>query len=408
MKVSTANPIFAPEEESRKECTTLIHPELFSEVSKLLSEGVEEGVFPGCVLMVGLSGREVFKGCAGLRCRQLEPGDTPSQMQLNTVFDVASVTGALVTTTLTMKLVESGRLRLDDRVGKYVSNFGVYGKSDVAIRNLLAHTSGLVSWHPFYEELLNANAALRMGILTSRGARQYVLNAINRSQLKYPTGTRQVYSDVGLILLGDIIESIAGISLEKAAHQMVFKPLGLRDTSYIDLRLIRRRGIHPVRDLIAPTEDCPWRRRVLCGEVHDDNAWAMGGISGHSGVFSTARDLQRFAAEMIAAYQGSSQYLKQETVRDFWEFDAGFQENGFRLGWAAATKEDGLEESGFSGQAIGVNGFTGCSLWIEPKLGVSIVLMSNRVHPVRSNRKICAFRPRLFGAVLRALAKLTL
>ena len=386
----------------------LIHPEVFSNVQTLLERGAQDGTFPGGVLVVGLRGREIFKAAAGVRFSKLGRGDTQSPMTLETVFDVASLTNVMVTTALIMKLVEAGKLRLQDRISRYINNFGVAGKSVITVEQLLNHTSGLAPWHPFFEELLQQNAAMRMGIMTSRGAREYVLNSINRAQLRYAPGSRQVYSDIGVILLGYLAEAITGLSLDRAAHRFVFQPLGLRSTSYVDLALIRRRGIHPVRDLIAPTEECAWRQRVLCGEVHDDNAWAMGGIAGHSGVFSTAHDLHIFAVEMLQAYHSRSSYLRSETIHSFWEHEAAFAESAWRFGWDSPSRENGLLESKLSPQAVGINGFTGCSLWIEPALGLDIVLMSNRVHPSRANKKIRAYRPELFNAVIEAVSKLSL
>jgi CubicO group peptidase (beta-lactamase class C family) len=245
-----------------------------------------------------------------------------------------------------------------------------------------------------------------MGILTSKGARDYVFNAINRGALKYPVGTRQVYSDVGFMLLGHVIEELTGLGLDRAAQRHIFQPFGLKSTSYVDLSMIKRRGIHPVTDLIAPTEECPWRKRTLCGEVSDDNAWAMGGIAGHSGVFSTASDLHRFATRMIDAYRGESDLLARATVSTFWGGLAEPLDGSWKFGWDSPSKENLLADTGLSAQAVGECGFTGCSLWLEPERGIDIVLMSNRVHPTRSNKKIRTFRPTLHSAVLRALGGL--
>jgi CubicO group peptidase (beta-lactamase class C family) len=388
--------------------SALVHPEVFSNVSALLERGLEEGVYPGSVLVIGMNGREVYKKSVGHRCCKSGNSETQSSMTVDTVFDIAALTNVLVTTTLIMKLVECGKLDLDHRITRYLHGFGVYGKSEVSVSQLLSHSGGLVHWHPFFEELLRANAAARMGILTSRASREYILNSINRSQLKYKPGTKQVYSDIGFILLGHLIEALTGFSLDKAAQQYIFKPLGMKTTSYIDLTLIRRRGIHPVYDMIAATEDCSWRKRILCGEVHDDNAWAMGGISGHSGVFSTARDLHLFAAEMLRAYHGQSSFLEEEIVKYFWQIKSFSEESGWKLGWDSPSEENGLKNSALTKAAVGHNGFTGCSLWLEPELGLDIVLMTNRIHPSRANKKIREFRPQLIDAVLESAGKISI
>ncbi len=380
-------------------------PEKFKGVEEKMHSGVEDGVFPGAVLLVGQGDDVLYSRAFGYRSARSKTGES-IPMKLDTVFDVASLTNILVTATTIFRLIEDGRVTLDDKVCRYIEGFSVHGKSPVSIAHLLSHSSGLPHWVPFFEELLKANSGARMGIMTSRGARDYILTQIRRMPLKFAPGTKQIYSDLDFILLGFLIEFLTGSSLERAASQYVFQPLGLKSTSYIDLSMIRRRGIHPVIDLISPTEDCAWRKRILCGEVHDDNAWAMGGIAGHSGVFSTAGDLHRFAAEMLRAYRGQSNFLSQESVQTLWQGVDNKEEPSYQFGWDTPSKENGMDESGLSQSAVGQCGFTGCSLWIEPDKNIYIVLMSNRVHPTRANKKIRNFRPEIHSAVLDALTKL--
>ncbi len=388
----------------------------FDEVTNLLDRGVNDGVFPGAVLVVAHGRQLLLQKAVGVK--YLVDGDLPIDgspvMSPDTVFDVGSVTGAVVATTLLMRMVELGKVRLDERVSRYVPSFGVHNKNPITIGQVMAHCAGLPHWVPYFEELLRENAGARMGILTSRGAREYVYNTINRSELKYEPGAKQLYSDVGLILMGHLGEILSGMSLERAAQKYVFQPLGLKSSSYIDLALIKRRGIHPVTGMIAPTEECPWRKRVIWGEVHDDNAWAMGGIAGHSGLFSTARDLHLFSSELVAAYHGQSEFLRPETVRQFWNGPTSLGPQGgaaavstvgsYRYGWDSPNDENGMSEAGLSPRAVGVCGFTGCSVWIEPEQAIQITLMSNRIHPSRSNKKIRAFRSQLHQAVMRSVA----
>lgn len=379
---------------------------VFSGVSTLCEKGVQDGTFPGCVISVAVGGRELYKRAFGVKSLIREKDEAPLPMHLSTVFDIASVTNVLVTTTILMRLVQSGRIGLDDRVLRYIQSFGVNGKSTITIRHLLNHSSGLPSWVPYFEELIRLHEGERRGILTSSGAKEYVYNAINRAQLKFEPGTKQVYSDVGFILLGHLIEIVTGTKLDRAAQQYVFQPLGLKSTSFIDLAMIRRRGIHPVKDMIAPTEDCQWRGRVLCGEVFDDNAWAMGGITGNSGVFSSQADLHTFAVKMLRSYTGQDDFVSRDVVREFWgdaEISAG---DGWRLGWDSPSKENALSETKLSPNAVGQNGASGCSIWLEPERGIDIVLLSNKVHPSRSNKKLRTFRPILIDAILTTLEKL--
>lgn len=371
-------------------------------LTTLLEDGVRGGVFPGAVLIVGKEGETIFRAAAGQQSsRAIKGAESVSQTTVDTVFDVASLTGAIVTATLVLKLSELGKLSLDDKVTRYLQGFGVYGKSKITIRQLLNHNAGLPAWAPFFESILEENAGPRLGIMTSRSARDFVYDEIQRLPLKYEPGERYLYSDLGSMLLGNIIEVLTGLSLDKAAFKYVFQPMGLKSSSYIDLSMIKRRGIHPITDLIAATEECPWRKRVLCGEVHDDNAWAMGGIAGHSGLFSSAPDIHKFARVLLASYHGVGEFLKKETLRKEW---AG-EEDAFKGGWDTPSKENGMIDSGLSPQAIGMCGFTGCSLWIEPDRAIDIVLMSNRIHPTRSNKKIVQFRADLHRAVLDSLPR---
>lgn len=378
-----------------------LEPSSFSKVSALLEDAVEQGVFPGVVLLAARYGEILYKQGFGTKSARI-PDSSP--MTVDTVFDIASLTNVLATTTLIIKLVESGKLKLEDKVARYIQSFGVHGKSSITLGHLLSHTSGLPSWAPFFEELIRANGGSRLGILTSRGAKEYVISSINRSQPRYPCGVRQIYSDIGFIILGVLVEVLTGLSLDKAFYKHVSQPLGLKSTSFVDLSLIKRRGIHPVTDVIAPTEDCPWRKRILWGEVHDDNAWAMGGIAGHSGIFSSISDLHLFCREMILAYREQSNFLKKSSVQKLWHGLENGGQHKWLYGWDVPSKENGLLDSNLSENAVGICGFTGCSMWLEPEKGIHIIMLSNRVHPSRANKKIVAFRPVIHDAVLEVLA----
>jgi CubicO group peptidase (beta-lactamase class C family) len=356
------------------------------------------------VLLIAQNGEVLFCKAVGNK----GTAEVAQPMTVDTAFDIAGLTQPMATMTAMMRLVDMDKVHLHDRVSVFIQGFGVHHKAAITISHLLTHSSGLAHWAPFFEELLRENAGARMGILTSRGARDYIINAINRSALKYPVGTRQLYSDIGFILLGHLIELLTGLPLDKAIHKLVLQPFGLKGTSFIDLSMIKRRGIHPVTDMIAPTEECAWRKRVLCGEVHDDNAWAMGGIAGHSGLFSRAHDVHLFAREIIMASRGASTVISRATFDKFWHFagDGVSPIDGasWRHGLEMPSRENGMEGLGFSKEAAGINGFTGCSVWIDPESGLDVVLMSNRIHPNRSSRKIITFRPELHKAIISVVS----
>ncbi len=368
--------------------------ERFQTVVDLLNKGVLDHTYPGAVGYVTRGGDRIFAQAVGSRSAE------SSAVTLDTVYDVAGITSVLVTTTILLKLIEEGKLSLSDKVSRFLQGFGVLGKSKVTLSHLLNHSSGLPPWAPFFEEIIKENAGPRLGIMTSRSARDYVYAEIQKLPLKYEPGTRTIYSDLGLMLLGNIIELLTGMSLDRAAQKYVFTPLQMKSTGYIDLSMIRRRGIHPVTDQIASTEECSWRKRVLCGEVHDDNAWAMGGIAGHAGVFSNAPDLSRFAVELLRVLKNASNFIEPRLLKEAWSpLDPN---SPYRCGWEAPSKENGFSTSGLTESSVGVNGFTGCSLWIDPAKDLSIILLTNRVHPSRNNKKINQFRLDFTKEILNA------
>jgi serine-type D-Ala-D-Ala carboxypeptidase len=374
----------------------------FNFLVQIVNQAINEAVFPGGVVLLGKNDQVVFWKAFGNRAVEGLPDVRVLPTVPDMVYDVGQITRSVVTATLMMKLQESGKVNLDDRVSRYLQTFGVFGKSGVTIGQLLAHCAGLAAVSPFYEELQKQNMSTRMGIMASKGARDMVVNSINRSQLKYAPGTRQFESDNGFILLGELVELLTGLSLEKAAFKYVFRPMGMKSSSYIDLSILRRRGYSTVEDIIAPTESCSWRKKVLCGEVMDDNAWAMGGISGHSGLFTSAIDLHTFAAGMLQSYRGEGEFLQASTVRRFWRM-AETREEQMCYGWDVPRKENSLAGCQFSNRAIGADSSTGCSLWIEPKEGLQIILLTNAAHPQRNEKRMRGFRPVFFDAALAAL-----
>jgi len=365
----------------------------------LLEEGVAQGAFPGAVGLIGRGNKILFEHAVGHKSLKSNRAEGNPQMTLDCVFDVAGLTSVMVTSVLLLRLMDEGKINLSDKVSRYLQGFGVHGKSKISIEQLLNHTSGLPQWVPFFEEILQENTGPRLGIMTSRSAREFVYNQIQRLQLKTETGTKQAYSDLGAILIGHIAELLSGLSLDKAAVRYIFQPLQMKSSSYIDLSMIRRRGIHPVTDLIAATEECSWRKRVLCGEVHDDNAWAMGGIAGHAGLFTTIKDAFILASELHACFHSESKFISQETLLQVFTPN----ESHYRAGFETPSKDNGMSDVGFSQNALGINGFTGCSMWLEPETKVSILLFTNRIHPSRSNKKISAFRHEFYKQAISSI-----
>lgn len=371
-----------------------------SEVDRAFAGAIEQGVFPGAVLLVRDGGAEPEVRAYGNSA--VEPAVRP--MMEETIFDLSSLTKPLATSVAAMLLVRDGVLRLDDRVSRFFHNFGVHGKTHVTFRHLLSHCSGLAAWRPFFKDIRKIEQrGEKVNFLGSTAAKEYVYQAICRERPEAPPGTRALYSDLGFILLGAAIEAISGKSLDRFCRERIFRPLELRSTSFIDLSMVRARRIEPVAEMIAATERCPWRKRVLCGEVHDDNAFAMGGVAGHAGLFGSARDIDRLLVRLRACWRGGDDFLPAPIVREFWRIDGAVADSTWALGWDTPSPSRSQAGTLFSRHTVGHLGFTGTSLWLDLERDRHIVLLANRVHPRRDNDAIREFRPMIHDLIHQAL-----
>lgn len=364
-------------------------PSGLDEVDRIVETAVEQGAFPGAVLAIGRRGSLVHFRAFG---RYTYEPDAP-KVRTDTIYDLASLTKVVATTTVAMILVDQGRLDLDAPVSGIVPGFRGGAKDGVRVRQLLTHSGGLLWWARLYEEL--------------RGPKAY-LERILELDLDYEPGTRTVYSDLGVILLGEVLERIGGASIDEVARQRVFEPLGMRDTRYFPPVALRPR--------IAPTERDPWRGRLVRGEVHDRNAFALEGVAPHAGLFSTAGDLARFAQMLLnGGTLDGHQVVSPATVALFTKRVPGIAGSTRALGWDTPTDETGRRssipgEEGYSSagsllspRSFGHTGFTGTLMWMDPDRQLFVVLLTNRVYPTRDNRAILGVRPRVTDAIVRAL-----
>ncbi|HYK88015.1 MAG TPA: serine hydrolase, partial [Acidobacteriota bacterium] len=265
-------------------------------------------------------------------------------------------------------------------VQDYLPEFKGPNKEQVRVRNLLSHSAGLPPFLPLYKE--------------NKGYQQ-VFEAICNIPLISEPGTRTEYSDLGMILLGEIISRAAGQPLDRFLAGHLFRPLGLESTSYRPPKSLLGR--------IAPTENDPWRGRVIRGEVHDENAFAMGGVAGHAGLFSSAHDLAVFAQMMLnGGIYDHRRYLNPDTISLFTAAQ-GSSENARGLGWGKPSAGNWTGKI-FAESAYGHTGFTGTSIWIDPERQLFIVLLTNRVHPSRENLKIDEARQAICESVVRAVS----
>ena len=353
-------------------------PVAMAEVDRVLDRFVAEKAFPGGVLAVGHHGALVHLRPFG---RLTYDDDAPAVTE-DTIYDLASLTKVVATTTMAMILVDEERLDLDSPVQDFLPRFTGEGKENVTVRHLMTHSSGVDWWAPLYKEVQGQDA---------------YLERIQAMDLVYAPGSSTKYSDLGLILLGEILERVAGEPLDAFVQRRVFEPLGMPDTRF------RPEPELPAR--IAPTELDPWRGRVLRGVVHDENAHALGGVAPHAGLFSTAGDLARFVQMMLnGGVLEHHRLFSRATVESFTR-KAGIADSSRALGWDTKSPEKSSAGTLFSANSYGHTGFTSTSIWIDPERQLFVILLTNRVHPSRDNIMIRKVRPAVADAVVRALAE---
>ena len=371
----------------------------FSTVENAFKEAVGNGVFPGAVVLVANEDEIVLEQAYGFR--SLLPQKSP--MGTDTIFDLASLTKSIATTTAIMLLVKERKIQLDDRVTRFVPNFGVFNKTHVSFRHLLAHCSGLAAWKPYYEDIVKGEKEGGLKYVASRAAESFVFERVHREKPVAPAGTRVLYSDLGFILLSEIVEQISGRSLDRFCQERIFQPLGLESTFFVDLTQLLARRFQPDLGKVAPTENCPWRKKILWGEVQDDNAYAMGGVAGHAGLFSSARDVHLYLSRLRACYQGQDSFLPAPLVKEFLTRDHTVSGSTYALGWDTPSSTNSSCGGQFSPSSVGHLGFTGVSVWWDLEKNCSIILLTNRIHPSRNNNKIREFRPYIHDLIMKTL-----
>lgn len=371
----------------------------FHSVEDAFQESIAQGVFPGAVVLVGSHEDVVYERAFGYR--SLIPDKTT--LQASTIFDLASLTKPLATTTAIMLLVRENKIRLDDQVTRFIPTYGVFGKHLTTFRHLLNHSSGLPAWKPYYEEIAKLERGGRLNFIASCAAKNFVLGQIHREKPLHAPGSQSLYSDLGFMVLAEIVETLSNATLDRFCQEKIFKPLGLRSTGFVDLTQLKTRRLEPIEERIAPTEDCPWRKKILCGEVHDDNAYAMGGVAGHAGLFSCARDIHRMIAHLSRCLRGNDHFFPQALVAQFLAKDESVQNSSFALGWDTPSVDHSAAGHCFSPRSVGHLGFTGTSVWWDLDKDCHIILLTNRVHPSRKNDKIRQFRPYIHDLIMKVL-----
>lgn len=357
---------------SRPEAVALM-PTLNHDLDSIITRGIIEGAAPGATAAVGRHGRLVHLKAYGVMAHT-----DSSAVNVNTIYDMASLTKVIATNTAAMILEEEGKLDLNRTVASYLPEFNAPDKSAITVRMLLTHRGGLEAFAPLYK--------------TFRGREQY-LQQINARPLVYVPGTKAIYSDWEMMLMQFVIERVTGTTLDKFVAERVFGPLGMTQTMFTpDSTLLMR---------IAPTEFDSTRGGVVRGFVHDENAWALGGVSGHAGLFSTAPDLAIFAQMLLngGTYKGV-RILKPSTIA---RWTARQDQGSSRaLGWDTPSDKSSSGHY-FSAHSFGHTGFTGTSIWIDPERGIFVILLTNRVNETRQNNRHIPLRRDVADAVQKSI-----
>lgn len=354
-------------------------PNNFNKVDLLMESAVKDSVFPAGVLLFGKKNQVLYNKAFGHFTYEKDS----KEVTTNSIFDLASVSKVVSTTSAAMILVSEGKLNINDKVISYLPEFNNNGKETITIRNLLIHNSGLAAFKKYYDQFSTS---------------EEVINDIMNLELEYPCGEKYVYSDLGMITLQKVIEKIANKPLDVFIHDNLFEKLGMNNTMY--------NPSDDVRMNCVPTElDDFWRMRLLQGEVHDERAYLLNGVAGHAGLFSTAEDLSKFVQLLLnkGNYKGE-QIIKSDIV-DEWTTIQN-EESERALGWDTKSVK-GYSSAGqyFSENSFGHTGYTGTSIWVDKDSELFVILLTNRVNPTRANKKISKFRPLVHDAIFEAVFK---
>ncbi|MCH7963482.1 MAG: serine hydrolase [Bacteroidetes bacterium] len=348
----------------------------FTQLDEIIQSAIKDSAFPGAVVLVSKDGKIIYEKAFG----QLTYDDTSASVTINTIYDIASLTKVIATTTAAMICYDKMLFSLDDPVGKYIPEFAQSGKEKVTIKNLLLHNSGLPAFKRFYTNNYSADE---------------VIKEIYKTPLSYERGSNTDYSDLGFITLAKIIEKVTVKRFDSFCKEEIFKPLQMNSTFF-----------NPPDSLIykiAPTEyDNYWRNKLVWGEVHDETASLLNRVAGHAGLFSTAKDISSLLQLLLndRTFNGR-QIIKPETVK---LFTTRYSDKSTRaLGWDTKSERNSSAGKLFDITSFGHTGFTGTSVWVDPIRKLFVVFLTNRVYPTRENKKLYKVRPALHDAVINAL-----
>ena len=344
----------------------------FNSVAEIIERAISKKIFPCACLEIGRTEDILWRGAFG----HLSYERKSTAADHNTIFDLASLTKVIATATLAMQHVDARRWALSDYVTQHLRSWCGADRELVTIEDLLAHTSGLQAYLPLFQERVDP---------------QQYKETLCRLPLQYAPRSESVYSDLGFILLGFMIEDLTNMTLDDQFQNMA-ESSGLNEIQFLPPNSWKKRT--------APTGDNQMRGRCLIGEVHDDNGWALGGVAGHTGLFGSTSAVGRFARIILGDFRGGQTLVSPATLQTFTR-KTNIPNSSRALGWDTMLPTSSCG-SRFSRSAIGHTGFTGTSLWIDPELDLYIACLTNRVHQTADSNAMQRFRPELHDAAMRA------
>jgi CubicO group peptidase (beta-lactamase class C family) len=346
----------------------------------LMHQAVSQNVFPGGVLLVSQGAEIVF--CKAYGYANIF---TKKTMTKDTIFDLASLTKPLATSLAVMVMLQDNKLSLEQKLGSIISSFKNTEKEEIRIKHLLGHVSGLPDYRPYYIQLRE---------LPEQSRKSFLKELLVNEPLVYPIGQRVLYSDLGFMILNWVVEGICGKRLDQLVTERIYGPLGVKNLFFVDL------AVGPPQVSFAATEQCPWRQMLLNGRVHDENAFIVGGIEGHAGLFGSAEEVHKLLSILLSVFHGRSvgPVIQRDVLRLFFERQ---DFAGRTLGFDSPDPHDASCGKYFAAASVGHLGFTGTSFWMDLQRSIIVVLLTNRIHPRRDNDKIKTFRPNLHDAVMK-------
>ena len=355
-------------------------------INNQMTAAIANGIFPGASLLIASQFKIVHHDHYG--CTQT----SGKAVDNKTIFDLASLTKPLATSLSILHLVQSGQVQLNQKISTIFPEISS-DKADITIHQLLSHQSGLPAHRPYFEHLSNVSPQNRL---------KKLIKMIFDEPLVYQPGGKTEYSDLGFMVLDAAIKRVSGYRLDSYLLHKILIPLGLTAPFFIDL--FDKPNIQ--KENFAATEKCPWRKKIMLAEVHDDNAYVLGGICGHAGLFGTAWDVYQLLNILLGIYhdhpsqKNAQVILNRNWLRTFFQVPDGAQRP---LGFDIPSPQISSSGTYFSSNSVGHLGITGTSFWIDLERSIIIILLTNRVHPNRDNIKIRTFRPRIHDMIMQHL-----